>query len=46
MALRQMGLANENVDLAFGLTLGAIAVAVALAFGLGGRETAARMLES
>lgn len=46
MALRQMGLANEIVDLAFGLTLGAIAVAVALAFGLGGRETAARMLES
>jgi hypothetical protein len=46
MALRQMGLANEIVDLAFGLTLGAIAVAVALAFGLGGRETAARLLES
>ncbi|MCA1554479.1 MAG: mechanosensitive ion channel, partial [Chloroflexi bacterium] len=35
MALRQMGLANEIVDLAFGLLLGAIAVAVALAFGLG-----------
>ena len=46
MALRQMGLANEIVDLAFGLLLGAIAVAAALAFGLGGRETAARLLES
>lgn len=45
MALRQMGLANEIVDLAFGLMLGAIAVAIALAFGLGGRETASRLLE-
>jgi hypothetical protein len=34
MALRQMGLANEIINLAFGLLLGAIAVAVALAFGL------------
>ncbi len=41
MALRQMGLANEIINLAFGLLLGAIAVAVALAFGLGGREIAA-----
>ncbi len=45
MALRQMGLANEIINLAFGLLLGAIAVAVALAFGLGGREIAARELE-
>ncbi len=45
MALRQMGLANEIVNLAFGLVLGAIAVAAALAFGLGGREVAARQLE-
>jgi hypothetical protein len=45
MALRQMGLANEIVNLAFGLLLGAIAVAVALAFGLGGRDIAARELE-
>lgn len=37
MALRQMGLANEIVNLGFGLLLGGIAVAVALAFGLGGR---------
>jgi hypothetical protein len=46
MALRQMGLANEIINLAFGLGLGAVAVAVALAFGLGGREVAARELES
>jgi cytochrome bd-type quinol oxidase subunit 2 len=45
MALRQMGLANEIVNLAFGLLLGAIAVAAALAFGLGGRNVAGRYLE-
>lgn len=45
IALRQMGLANEIINLAFGLLLGAIAVAVALAFGLGGREAAAREIE-
>jgi hypothetical protein len=41
MALRQMGLANEIITLAFGLLLGAIAVATALAFGLGCRDMAA-----
>jgi cytochrome bd-type quinol oxidase subunit 2 len=46
MALRQMGLANEIINLAFGLLLGAVAVAAALAFGLGGRETASRELEA
>jgi len=45
MALRQMGLANEIITLAFGLTLGAVAVAFALAFGLGGREAAGREVE-
>ena len=40
MALRQMGLANEIVNLAFGLLLGAIALASGLAFGLGGRDVA------
>lgn len=43
MALRQMGIANDIINLAFGLLLGAVAVAVALAFGLGGRETAGRL---
>lgn len=46
MALRQMGLAPEIVNLAFGLMLGAIAVAAALAFGLGGREEAADVLRN
>ena len=45
MALRQTGLADDIVNLAFGLTLGAAAVAFALAFGLGGREMAGRTLE-
>ncbi len=45
MALRQMGLANEIVTLAFGLLLGAIAVAAALAFGLGARDVAGRAIE-
>ncbi|UGU15169.1 mechanosensitive ion channel [Sinomicrobium kalidii] len=40
IALRTMGIANEIVDLAFGLTLGAIAVVIALSYGLGGREAA------
>jgi hypothetical protein len=40
IALETMGIANEIVELAFGLTLGAIAVAVALSYGLGGREAA------
>lgn len=45
MGLRAMGLANEIVNLAFGLTLGAVAVAVALSFGLGGREAAGKQME-
>ncbi len=45
MALRQMDVANEIVNLAFGLLIGAVAVALALAFGLGGRDTAMRKLE-
>ena len=45
MALREMGLADEIVNLAFGLTLGALAVALAIALGLGGREIAATELK-
>lgn len=44
MALRQMGIANEIIELAFGLTLGAVAVASAIAFGLGGRDAAAQAI--
>jgi len=45
LALSQMGIAEEIVNLTFGLLLGAIAVAAALAFGLGSREIASRELE-
>lgn len=44
MALQQMGIAPNIVNLAFGLLLGAVAVAIALAFGLGGRDIAADQL--
>lgn len=46
MGLKAMGLADEIVSLAFGLTLGALAVAFALAFGLGGRDVAAQQLSA
>ncbi len=45
MALQQMGIAANIVNLAFGLLLGAVAVALAIAFGLGGRTVAAEQLE-
>lgn len=45
MGLRAMGLADDIVNLAFGLTLGSVAVAIALAFGLGGREAAGKQME-
>jgi hypothetical protein len=45
IGLTFMGLADQIVVLAFGLILGSAAIAVALAFGLGGREAAARLLE-
>ena len=44
IGLTFMGLANEIVILAFGLILGSAAIATALAFGLGGRDAAARIL--
>jgi hypothetical protein len=45
IGLTFMGLANEIVMIAFGLILGSAAVATAIAFGLGGRDFAARTLE-
>ena len=45
MGLRQMGIAPDIVNLAFGILLGAIGVSVALAFGLGSRDVAAREVE-
>ena len=45
IGLTFMGLADQIVMLAFGLILGSAAVATALAFGLGGRDAAAHILE-
>ena len=45
IGLTFMGLADQIVMMAFGLILGSAAVATALAFGLGGRDAAARILE-
>lgn len=40
MGLKAMGLADNIVNMAFGFTIGSVAVAAALAFGLGGRDAA------
>ncbi|HEX8261306.1 MAG TPA: mechanosensitive ion channel [Allosphingosinicella sp.] len=45
IGLRFMGLANEIVIIAFASIIGSAAVACALAFGLGGRPTAHKLLE-
>jgi Conserved TM helix len=44
MALRQIGVATDIVNLAFGLLLGAVAVAIAIAFGWGGKDIAAEQM--
>ncbi len=46
MGLKAMGLADNIVNLSFGLVLGGIAIAVALAFGLGGRDAAKTVADS
>lgn len=45
ISLKFMNIADDIVNLAFGLTLGAVAVAFALSFGLGGREAAGKQME-
>jgi len=45
MALTHLGIAKEMVLLAFGLTFGGLVLALALAFGLGGRALAREILE-
>ncbi|WP_324809010.1 mechanosensitive ion channel [Sphingomonas sp. LY29] len=45
IGLTFMGLADLIVQMAFGLILGSAAIATAIAFGLGGREFAARLLD-
>jgi hypothetical protein len=45
IGLTFMGLADQIVMMAFGLILGSAAIAAALAFGLGGRDAAARIAD-
>lgn len=45
LALRQAGLPGDIVGIAFGSVVGAIAVGVAVAVGVGGRHVAGRLLE-
>ena len=45
MGLKQMGLADNIVNMAFGFTIGAVAIAGAIAFGLGGRDAAKRVAD-
>jgi len=45
MALRQMGIAGEIVNITFGIVLGGFAVAFGLAFGLGGRDVASKYIQ-
>jgi hypothetical protein len=45
MGLVQMNVGQEIILLTFGLILGAVAVATAIAFGIGGRDAAKRLLD-
>ena len=45
MGLRQMGIANEIINIGFALILGGLAVGIAIAIGWGGKDTAHRLLE-
>ena len=44
LGIRAMGFADDLILLGFGLALGAVAIAAAIAFGLGGREIAGELL--
>ncbi|HVS17275.1 MAG TPA: mechanosensitive ion channel, partial [Planctomycetota bacterium] len=45
MAIQQMGVGSEVTNLVLAALLGAVAVALALAFGLGARDSAGRLVE-
>lgn len=45
LALRQLDIASEILVIAFALVFGGIAIAAAIAFGLGGRHTVERMTQ-
>lgn len=45
MSLKRMGLADEIVNIAFGLILGSLALGIGIAFGLGGKDEAAQIVK-
>lgn len=45
MGLKTMGIGDDIINMAFGITLATIAVTVALSFGLGGREAGGKQME-
>jgi hypothetical protein len=45
MALEQVGLGRATMEIAFSIVFGALMLGLAIAFGLGGRRLAARLLE-
>lgn len=45
MALQQIGVGRQLIAIAFALLLGAVCLALALAFGLGGRDVASKILQ-
>jgi hypothetical protein len=44
VALQQLGVGRQLIAIAFGSILGALCLAAALAFGLGGRDVAGRII--
>ena len=46
MGLQQMGIADEIIMIAFGICLGTVGVAAAIAFGFGSRDAAKDLVES
>ncbi len=46
MALRQAGMPTEIVTIGFGSIIGAMTIAAAIAFGIGGRNAAGRVLDN
>lgn len=45
MALEQIGLGRQTMEIAFSIVFGALMLGLAIAFGLGGKDLAARVLE-
>lgn len=45
MGLKTMGIGDDIINMAFGITLATVAITIALSFGLGGREAAGKQME-